>query len=54
METDTPWYQIQINKLRDENMELTTYINEIQKIIRDYLENSFCNESENLKKGINF
>jgi hypothetical protein len=39
-----------ISKIRNEAGEITTNIKEIQKIIRDYIENLYSNKLENLKK----
>jgi hypothetical protein len=33
--------KIQINKIRDEKGDITTNTNKIQKIIREYFENSY-------------
>jgi hypothetical protein len=38
----------QINKIREEKGDITTNINEIQKIIREYFENLYLNKLENL------
>jgi hypothetical protein len=37
----------QINKIRDENWNITTNSNEIQKIMREYYENLYRNKLEN-------
>jgi hypothetical protein len=40
----------QINKLRDEKGDITTDINEIQRIIREYFENLYSNKPENVEE----
>jgi hypothetical protein len=40
----------QINKIRDEKVEITTNTNKIQKIIRKYSENLYSSKLENLDK----
>jgi hypothetical protein len=44
----------QINKIRDEKGEITINTKEIQVIIRDYFENLYSNELENLEEMTNF
>jgi hypothetical protein len=39
----------QINKIRNENGEITTNTKEIQGIIRDYFENLYSSKLENLE-----
>ena len=39
----------QISKIRNENVEITTVYTEIQKILRDYYEQLFASEKENLE-----
>jgi hypothetical protein len=38
----------QMNKIRDENEDITTNTNEIQTIIREYFENVYSSKLENL------
>jgi hypothetical protein len=38
----------QVNKIRDEKRDITTNTNEIQRIIREYLENLYSSKLENL------
>jgi hypothetical protein len=40
----------QINKIRNEKVEIATNIKEIQGIINDYFENLYSNKLENLEK----
>jgi chorismate mutase len=44
----------QINKIRDENEDIPTDTNGIQRVIREYTENLYFNKLENLEKWINF
>ena len=43
----------QINKIRNENGEITTENTEIQRIIRDYYQQLYTNKMDNLKKWTN-
>jgi galactokinase/mevalonate kinase-like predicted kinase len=40
----------QINKIKNKNEELTTNTKEIKGIIRDYFENLYSNQLENLEE----
>ena len=45
---------IQINKIRNEKGDITTDMEEIQRIIRSYFKNLNCTKLENLKEMDNF
>ena len=45
---------IRINKIRNETGEITTDTEEIQRIIRSYLENQYSTKLENIKEMDNF
>jgi hypothetical protein len=46
--------KIQIRKIRNEKWEITINTTEIQGIIRDYFENIYSNNLENLEEMENF
>jgi hypothetical protein len=52
----TRWYRdsILINKIRNENGNITTESEEIQKIIRPYYKSLYSNQPENLDEMNNF
>ena len=43
----------QINKIRNENGEITTDNTEIQRIIRDYYKQLYSNKMDNVQKWTN-
>ena len=44
----------QINKIRNENGQLTTDKTEIQRIIKDYYQQLYANKMDNMEKTDNF